>query len=326
MTAITAPVPGGLAALVAKTLAVPQPGDGEILVRVHAAGLNRADLLQREGKYPPPPGASDVLGLEISGEVAAIGPGVIRYAVGDSVVGLVAGGGYAEYCVVHETNALPLPRKYTHVQGAALPEACFTVWPNLFWRGGLARGETVLIHGGSSGIGTTAIQLAHAVGARVITTAGGTAKCAACLKLGADVAIDYRSEDFVARVLEITGGRGADLIIDIVGGEYITRNYRAAAEDGRIVQVSTQQGARTPADFHLLMRKRLTHTGSTLRNRDVAFKAEVAKAVSANVWPLLEMGRISPVIDSTFPLARVADAHARLESGEHFGKVILTVA
>jgi putative PIG3 family NAD(P)H quinone oxidoreductase len=318
-------MPGGPEALVAETRALPVPQEGEILVRVRSAGVNRADLMQREGKYPPPPGASDILGLEIAGEVAAAGHGVIRYGVGDKVVALVAGGGYAEYCTVHETNALQLPKNFTVVQGGALAEALFTVWPNLSWRGRLEPRETVLIHGGSSGIGTTAIQLAKIIGAKVITTAGSAEKCAACLKLGADVAINYRTEDFVERVLAATGGRGADVILDIVGGEYITRNYRAAAEDGRIVQVSTQQGSRVAADFHLLMRKRLTHTGSTLRNRSVAFKAEVAKAVLENVWPMLETGLVAPVVDTTFPLARVADAHRRLESGDHFGKVILTV-
>jgi putative PIG3 family NAD(P)H quinone oxidoreductase len=323
MTAIAAPVPGGPAALVAETRPVPTLRDGEILVRVHAAGVNRPDIMQREGKYPPPPGASDILGLEIAGEVAAIGPNANRHAIGEPLVGLVAGGGYAEYAAVHETNALPLPRDFTMVEGAAIPETYFTVWPNLFQRGRLAAGEWALIHGGSSGIGTTAIQLAHAFGAKVIATAGSGEKCARCVKLGADVAVNYRDEDFVARVKEVTGGHGADVILDMVGGDYVARNYAAAADDGRIVQIATQHGARAEAPFHLLMTKRLTHTGSTLRARPVAFKAEVARAVHANVWPLLESRKVAPVIDSTFPLARAADAHARIESGAHFGKVVL---
>jgi putative PIG3 family NAD(P)H quinone oxidoreductase len=323
MTAIAAPTPGGPEALVAETRPVPTLRDGEILVRVHAAGVNRPDIMQREGKYPPPPGASDILGLEIAGEVAAIGPNANRHAIGEPLVGLVAGGGYAEYAAVHETNALPLPRDFTMVEGAAIPETYFTVWPNLFQRGRLAAGEWALIHGGSSGIGTTAIQLAHAFGAKVIATAGSGEKCARCVKLGADVAVNYRDEDFVARVKEVTGGHGADVILDMVGGDYVARNYAAAADDGRIVQIATQHGARAEAPFHLLMTKRLTHTGSTLRARPVAFKAEVARAVHANVWPLLESRKVAPVIDSTFPLARAADAHARIESGAHFGKVVL---
>jgi putative PIG3 family NAD(P)H quinone oxidoreductase len=325
MTAIAAPRPGGPEALVAETRPLPIPGEGEILVRVHAAGVNRPDIMQREGRYPPPPGASDILGLEIAGEVAALGPNARRYAEGDMVVALIAGGGYAEYAVVHETNALPLPRGFTMVEGAAIPETYFTVWPNLFQRGRLTAGEWALIHGGSSGIGTTAIQLAEALGAKVIATAGSVAKCAQCLKLGADVAVNYREEDFVARVKEATAGHGADVILDMVGGDYVARNYEAAAIDGRIVQIATQHGSRAEAPFHLLMTKRLTHTGSTLRARNVAFKAEVARAVHENVWPLLESRKVAPVIDATFPLARAADAHARLDSGEHFGKVVLTV-
>jgi NADPH2:quinone reductase len=325
MTAIAAPIPGGPKALVAETRPLPEPRSGEILVRVHAAGVNRPDIMQREGRYPPPPGAPKVLGLEIAGEVAALGPEATRFAVGDPVVGLVAGGGYAEYAAVHETNALPLPSGFTMVEGAAIPETYFTVWPNLFQRGRLAAGEWALIHGGSSGIGTTAIQLAKAFGAKVITTAGSAEKCARCLELGADIAVNYREEDFVGRVKDATGGHGADVILDMIGGDYVARNYEAAAEDGRIVQIATQQGARAQAPLHLLMTKRLTHTGSTLRVRSVAFKAEIAEMVHRTVWPLFESRKVAPVIDATFPLDQVAEAHRRLDSGAHFGKVVLTV-
>jgi NADPH2:quinone reductase len=326
MTAIVAPRPGGPEALVAETRPVPVPLSGEILVRVHAAGVNRPDVMQRQGKYPPPPGASDILGLEFAGEVVAQGSDARRFAVGDAVVALVAGGGYAEFAVVQETNALPLPRGFSMIEGAGIPETYFTVWPNLFQRGRLAARETVLIHGGGSGIGTTAIQLAKSFGATVIVTAGNADKCARCVKLGADVAINYRDEDFVARAKEATGGRGVDVILDVVGGDYVARNYEAAAEDGRIVQIATQMGSRPEVPIHVLMMKRLTHTGSTLRVRPVSFKAEVARTVHDNVWPLFEARKVAPVIDSTFPLARVTEAHARIESDAHFGKVVLIVA
>lgn len=325
MTAIVAPRPGGPEALVAETRPMPIPRAGEILVRVMAAGVNRPDVMQRQGKYPPPPGASDILGLEFAGEVVAQGPDARRVAIGDAVVGLVAGGAYAEFTVVHETNALPLPGGFSMIEGAGIPETYFTVWPNLFQRGRLAAGETALIHGGSSGIGTTAIQLAKAFGGTVFTTAGTADKCARCIALGADVAINYRTEDFVARVKEATGGRGVDVILDMVGGDYVGRNYEAAAEDGRIVQIATQLGARVEAPVHLLMTKRLTHTGSTLRIRQVSFKAEVARAVHANVWPLFEARKVAPVIDSTYPFTRAAEAHARIESNAHFGKIVLTM-
>ncbi len=326
MTAIVAPVPGGPEALVAETRPLPVPHDDEILVRVRAAGVNRPDVMQRQGKYPPPPGASDILGLEFAGEVVALGPNAARFALGDAVVGLVAGGGYAEFVAVDESNALPLPRGFSFIEGAAIPETFFTVWPNLFQRGRLVAGETALIHGGGSGIGTTAIQLAKAFGAKVITTAGSAEKCAACVTLGADVAVNYRTEDFVARVREATGGRGTDVVLDIVGGDYVARNYEAAAEDGRVIQIATQLGGRPVVPIHVLMMKRLTHTGSTLRVRSVSFKAEVARAVHDNVWPLFEARKIAPVIDSTYPLARVADALARMEDGAHFGKTVLTVS
>ncbi|MCR4283408.1 MAG: NAD(P)H-quinone oxidoreductase [Bauldia sp.] len=326
MTVIAARAPGRPEVLVPEERPLPALADHEILVRVRAAGVNRPDVMQRQGKYPPPPGASDVIGLEIAGEVAVLGHGASRFKLGDRVTALVPGGGYAEFCKVHETNALPVPEGFSFVEAAAIPETFFTVWPNLFIRGRLAAGETALIHGGSSGVGTTAIQLAKAFGARVIVTAGSAEKCAACLRLRADVAINYAEEDFVARVKEATAGRGADVILDMVGGDYIARNYAAAAEDGRIVQIALQKGARAETDFRLLMTKRLIHTGSTLRPRPVSFKAEVAAVLHEKVWPLLAARKVVPVIDSTFPLVRAADAHARMETSAHVGKIVLTVA
>jgi NADPH2:quinone reductase len=325
MTAIAIASFGGPEVLVPREMALPVPGEGEVLVRVAAAGINRPDVMQRQGKYAPPPGAPDTPGLEIAGHVAALGPGALRWRIGDAVLALVPGGGYAEYCKVHETNALPLPGGFSMVEAAAVPETFFTVWPNLFERGRLVVGETALIHGGSSGIGTTAIQLAKAFGARVVVTAGSAEKCAACVKLGADVAIDYHREDFVERVRQATGGHGADVILDMVGGGYAARNYEAAAEDGRIVQIATQAGAKVEVPLHLLMVKRLTHTGSTLRPRPVAFKAGVAERLKEKVWPLLAARTVVPVIDSTFPLAGAADAHRRMEGSAHIGKIVLTV-
>jgi NADPH2:quinone reductase len=326
MIAIAVRAPGGPEVLTPEERPLPITGDGEILVRVRAAGVNRPDAAQRQGKYPPPPGASDIIGLEIAGEVAALGAGVSRSTLGDKVTALVPGGGYAEYCKVHQTNALPVPGDLSFVEAAAIPETFFTVWSNLFVRGRLTAGEWALIHGGASGIGTTAIQLAKAFGARVIVTAGRAEKCAACVRLGADVAIDYRHEDFVVRVRDATSGHGADVILDMVGGDYVARNYAAAAEDGRIVQIATQKGPRAESDFRLMMAKRLTHTGSMLRPRPVSFKAEVAAALHEHVWPLLAARKVVPVIDSTFALTEAAAAHARLESSAHFGKIVLTVA
>lgn len=325
MTAIAISAAGGPRVLKPEKRNVPELGQGEILIRVRAAGVNRPDVAQRKGVYPPPPGASDLPGLEVSGEVAAVGEGVSRWRVGDEVCALTPGGGYAEYAKVHETNALPLPAGFTFTEAAALPETFFTVWHNVFERGALKKGETFLVHGGSSGIGTTAIQLASAFGAYVLTTAGSDEKCAACLKLGADRAINYRSEDFVAVAKEATGGRGADLILDMVGGDYVARNYDAAAVDGRIVQIATQGGAVASADFAKLMVKRLTHTGSTLRPRTVEFKAAVAAALEAQVWPLLASRRVAPVMDMIFPLREAWRAHERMEEGEHVGKIVLDV-
>jgi NADPH2:quinone reductase len=281
--------------------------------------------MQRMGLYPPPPGAPDIPGLEIAGEVVACGTGVTRWKEGDRVMALVVGGGYAEFCIAHESHALPVPAGLSLTEAAAIPETFFTVWYNAFERGRLAARETLLVHGGSSGIGTTAIQLAAAFGARVITTAGTAEKCEACRKLGADVAINYKTEDFVAVTKQATGDRGADLVLDIVGGDYIDRNYEAAAVEGRIVQIAFQSSSRATVDFRRLMFKRLTHTGSTLRARSVADKGAIARAVEAKVLPLIAAGRVKPVIDSTFPLREAAAAHARMESSQHIGKIVLTL-
>jgi len=326
MKAIGIPSPGPYEALIVEERPVPAPSGRQVLVRVHAAGVNRPDVFQRLGNYPPPPGAPDIPGLEIAGEVAARGPDAAAFAVGDRVTALVPGGGYAEYCLVDERNALPLPAGFSMIEGAAIPETFFTVWPNVFERGGLKPGETLLVHGGASGIGTTAIQLAHAFGSRVIVTAGDEAKCAACRKLGADVAINYRTADFVAAVKEATGGAGADVILDMVGGDYVNRNYEAARVEGRIVQIATLNGLPDKANIALLMQKRLTHTGSTLRPRAVEFKAAVAATLREKVWPLLAARKIAPVIDSTFPLAEAPEAHARIDDPAHFGKIVLTIA
>ena len=325
MTAITIKSPGGPEMLVPEERSVPAPGPSELLVKVRAAGVNRPDVMQRKGQYPPPPGAPDIPGLEIAGEVIAAGDKVSRWRVGDKVCALVAGGGYAEYCLADEATALPVPTGFSFVEAAALPETFMTVWHNVFERGGLKAGETLLVHGGSSGIGTTAIMLAKAFGARVIVTAGSPEKGAACRKLGADLAVDYNKEDFVAATKQATGGRGADLILDMVGGDYVDRNYEAAAVDGRVVQIATQKGTKVTVDLRRLMLKRLTHTGSTLRARPVADKGAIARALEAKVWPLLAAGKIKPVIDSIFPLAQAADAHARMESSAHIGKIMLEV-
>ncbi|MDH4987689.1 NAD(P)H-quinone oxidoreductase [Aminobacter anthyllidis] len=325
MLAVAISQPGGPRVLKAEKRDLPELGAGEILIRVHAAGVNRPDVQQRKGAYPAPPGASDLPGLEVSGEVAVLGEGVTRWRIGDQVCALTPGGGYAEYAKVHESNALPVPAGFTFTEAAAVPETFFTVWHNVFERGALKPGETLLIHGGSSGIGTTAIQLASAFGAYVIATAGSQDKCAACLKLGADRAINYRNEDFVEAVKDATGGKGADVILDMVGGDYVGRNYSAAAVDGRIVQIATQGGAVASTDFAKLMVKRLTHTGSTLRPRTTAFKGAIAAALEAQVWPLLATRRVAPVMDMIFPLKEAWRAHERMEEGEHIGKIVLDV-
>ena len=325
MTAVAISTPGGPMVLKPEKRDVPAPEAGEILIRVHAAGVNRPDVMQRKGAYPPPPGASDLPGLEVAGEVAALGEGAARWRVGDQVCALTPGGGYAEYVKVHASNALPLPAGFTYTEAAAVPETYFTVWHNVFERGALKAGETVLIHGGASGIGTTAIQLASALGSYVIATAGSVEKCEACLKLGADRAVNYREEDFVKAVKEATGGKGANVILDMVGGDYVGRNYDAAAVEGRIVQIATQTGAVASADFSKLMVKRLVHTGSTLRPRTVEFKAAVATALETQVWPLLATRRVAPVMDMIFPLKEAWRAHERMEEGDNIGKIVLDV-
>ena len=315
--------PGGPEVLVPARRAEPVPGEGEIVIRVAWAGVNRPDALQRAGAYAPPPGASDLPGLEASGHVAAVGPGVTRWREGDAVCALLPGGGYAEYVTTPAAHALPVPDGMDLRAAACLPETFFTVWTNVFERGGLQAGERFLVHGGSSGIGTTAIQLAAARGARVFTTAGNDEKCAACTRLGAERAINYREEDFV----EILRGEGgADLILDMVGGDYMPRNIKALANDGRLVQIAFLQGPKVELNFAEMMVRRLTITGSTLRPQSVAAKAHIAAALEAEVWPLLSSGRIAPVIDAEFPLEEAASAHARMESSAHIGKIVLKVA
>ncbi len=324
MTAIGIKAPGGPEVLVPEERPVPSPGDGEILVQVEAAGANRPDVMQRKGLYPPPPGASDIPGLEIAGQIVGFGSGVKRWNVGDRVMALVSGGGYAEYCVAHASHAMPVSG-LEMVQAAAIPETFFTVWHNVFERGGLKEGETLLLHGGTSGIGTTAIQLAKQFGARVIVTAGSEEKCEACRKLGADVAINYRTQDFVAATKEATAAKGADVILDMVGGEYINRNYEAANVEGRIVQIAFQGGPKAEVNFMRLMLKRLHHTGSTLRARSVADKGAIRQAVEEHALPLIAAGKVRPVIYRTFPLRQAAEAHALMESSAHIGKIVLTL-
>jgi putative PIG3 family NAD(P)H quinone oxidoreductase len=325
MTAVAITTPGGPEVLKATSVPTPKPGPGQVLVKVAAAGVNRPDVAQRMGAYPPPAGHSPLPGLEIAGTVAAAGEGVSRWKAGDKVCALVNGGGYAEYCIAEETAALPIPGGLDLVQAAAVPETFFTVWNNVFERGSLKAGEWLLVHGGSSGIGTTAIQLARAFGARVIATAGSADKCKACLDLGADKAINYRAEDFVAVTREATGGKGADVILDMVGGDYVEKNIIAAAEDGRVVQIATLGGADVKINIARLMMKRITLTGSTLRPRTREVKAGFARALEAKVWPLIAAGKVKVVMDSTFPLAQAAEAHRRLESSQHIGKIVLTV-
>ena len=324
MTVIGIKAPGGPEMLIPEERAVPSPGAGEILVKVAAAGVNRPDVMQRKGNYPPPPGAPDTPGPEIAGEIVALGPNVKRWKIGDRVFALVPGGGYAEYCLAHESHALPLSG-LPMVEAAAIPETFFTVWHNMVERGGLKSGETFLIHGGSSGIGTAAIQIAKQLGAKVIITAGSAEKCDACRKLGADVAINYKTEDFVAATKAATADKGADLILDMVGGDYITRNYEAAAVEGRIVQIAFQGKSKATADYRILMVKRLHHTGSTLRTRPIADKAAIARAVEDTVLPMLIAGTVKPVIYKTFPLREASSAHALMESSEHIGKIVLTL-
>jgi NADPH2:quinone reductase len=324
MTAIGIKAPGGPEVLAPEERPVPTPGEGELLIRVRAAGVNRPDVMQRKGLYPPPPGASEIPGLEIAGEIAALGPAIKRWKEGDRVMALVSGGGYAEYCVATATHTLPVSGLPLD-EAAAVPETFFTVWHNVFERGALKAGETFLVHGGSSGIGTTAIQLAKQFGATVFTTAGSDDKCQACRDLGADLAINYKSEDFVAACKKATNGNGVNVILDMVGGDYIERNYEAAAVEGRIVQIAFQGGPKSTVNFMRMMLKRLHHTGSTLRSRSVADKAAIARAVEEKVLPLLASGKVKPLLYKTFPLKDAAAAHALMESSTHIGKIVLTV-
>ena len=324
MTAIEIAEPGGPEVLRPVERPRPEPGHGEVLVRVAAAGVNRPDVLQRKGGYPPPPGAPDIPGLEIAGTVAALGAGVSEWKEGDALCALVTGGGYAEYCTAPAAQCLPVPAGFDMVKAAALPETFFTVWTNVFQRARLAGGERFLVHGGSSGIGTTAIQIAVARGGRVFATAGSAEKCAACERLGAERAINYRDEDFVAVVKELTQGEGVDVILDMVGGDYIARDIAALRPEGRLVLIAFLGGSKAELDFLPLMLKRITVTGSTLRPRSIEEKGAIAAELRAEVWPLLDAGTIAPVIDSTYPLADAAEAHRRMDSGAHIGKIVLT--
>jgi NADPH2:quinone reductase len=324
MTAIAIPTPGGPEALVPQRRPVPKPGVGELLIKVAAAGVNRPDVLQRQGNYAPPPGATDIPGLEIAGEVVASGGQTGPWKIGDKLCALVAGGGYAEYCLAPAPQCLPIPRGLDLVRAAAIPETFFTVWTNVFERGALKPGEFLLVHGGTSGIGTTAIQLAAQLGSRVIATAGGADKAAACRSLGAERAVDYRKEDFVEAVMEVTQGKGANVILDMVGGDYFARNLKCLAVEGRIVQIAFLKGGKVELDLGPLMVKRQTLTGSTLRPRSVAEKGAIANALKDRVWPLIEAGRVQPILFKTFPLTEASAAHRLMESSAHIGKIVLT--
>ncbi len=304
---------------------MPQPGPGEVLIRVAAAGVNRPDVMQRKGRYPPPPGASDLPGLEVAGTIERVGDGVTEWRGGDAVCALVAGGGYAEYCVAPAPQCLPVPTSLDMVAAAAIPETFFTVWTNVFERGRLQPGESALFHGGSSGIGTTAIQLADAHGATVYVTAGSDEKCRACERLGAARAINYRTDDFAEAIAGLTGGRGVDLILDIMGASYLDRNLRSLAIEGRLVEIGLMGGTEAPLDVERLLRRRLTITGSTLRPRSVEEKSAIAAALLEQVWPLLERGRVKPIVYRTFPLRDAAEAHRVMETSEHIGKLVLTM-
>lgn len=323
MMAIEIEKPGGPEVLVPVTRPMPKPGAGELLVKVAAAGVNRPDTLQRRGLYNPPPGASDLPGLELAGKVVGLGADVGGWKIGDPVTALVAGGGYAQYATAPAPQCLPVPKGLTMIEAAAIPETFFTVWTNVFERGRLQRGETFLVHGGASGIGTAAIQLARARGARVFATAGDGAKCRACEKLGAELCVNYRAADFVEVLMKATGGTGIDAILDMVGGDYTARNLKLLAMEGRLVQIAFLKSPKIELDIEQLMRKRLTLTGSTLRPRSVAEKGAIAAALKREVWPLIAAGKVKPVIFQTFPLAAAADAHRLMESGSHTGKIVL---
>ncbi|MES0881355.1 NAD(P)H-quinone oxidoreductase [Roseibium sp. SCP14] len=325
MSAIAISEPGGPEVLKSETRAMPVVDPHEILIRVVAAGVNRPDVLQRKGAYPPPKGASDLPGLEVAGEVVFCGKDVKRHKVGDMVTALAPGGGYATYCKVPGGHALPIPQSLSVIEAAALPETFFTVWTNVFDRCGLSSGERFLVHGGTSGIGTTAVQLAKAFGAEVFTTVGSDEKAQAVRKLGADHVINYRDQAFEKTILELTDGKGVDVILDMVGGDYVERNWKAAAVEGRICQIATLNGIAENVNFSRLMVKRLTHTGSTLRPRSDAFKTAIAQSLEDKVWPLIESGKVGPVMDSTFPFTQAAEAHKRMESSGHIGKIVLTM-
>ncbi len=325
MTAIDPAGPGGPEVLVPVERPVPAPGAGEVLIRVRAAGVNRPDVLQRLGLYPMPPGAPSIPGLEVAGEVVALGDGVVRLMVGQPVCALIAGGGYAEYAVAPEGQCLPIPRGFSMVEAASLPETYFTVWSNLFDRAYADAGDTVLIHGGTSGIGVAAIQLAKAFGLTAIVTAGSDAKCDAARGIGADVAINYKTSDFVEGVKSATGGKGVDIVLDMVGGDYLPRNIACLAESGRLVTIAVQRGATGELNLGTVMRKRLTLTGSTLRPRSVGFKTALADSLAKDVWPLFDHGKLKPIIDRVYPLAEATEAHRRMEAGDHIGKIVLTV-
>ncbi len=324
MQAIEIAEAGGPEVLRITDFPVPEPGDGEVLIKVMAAGVNRPDVMQRLGLYPPPPGAPDIPGLEVAGTVAALGPNASGVQEGDAVCALVIGGGYAEYCVAPASLCLAVPEALSTVQAAAIPETFFTVWTNVFDRGRLTSGESLLVHGGSSGIGTTAIQLAKAFGSTVYVTAGSEEKCQACLELGADAAINYRDEDFVERISELTNERGVDVILDMIGGDYLPRNLKSLAVEGRIVQIALQGGPKVEMNLLPIMLKRLTLTGSTLRPRTVAQKAMIAHSLREKVWPLVESGKVRPIIHATFPLAQASEAHRMMESSQHIGKIVLS--
>ncbi len=326
MTAIGYEVPGAPEVLRPVSLPVPAPGPGEVLVKVAFAGVNRPDVVQRQGNYPPPPGASPIPGLEISGTVVALGEGVGELVAGQPVCALVSGGGYAEYCLARADHCLPVPEGLSMEDAAALPETLFTVWHNVFERGYAREGETILVHGGTSGIGTMAIMLGRYFGLTVIVTCGSPEKCARALEIGAAHAIDYRASDFVAEVARITGGRGVDLVLDMVAGGYVPRNLKCLAEDGRHVTIAVQGGAKAEINMAVVMSRRYTLTGSTLRPRSDGFKALLAQEIATQVWPLVEEGALRPVMDTRFPLDQAARAHARMEQGDHVGKIVLEVA
>jgi NADPH:quinone reductase len=326
MRAVEITQPGAPDVLVECSRPVPQAAAGEVLIKVAAAGINRPDVLQRQGNYAPPPGATDIPGLEVAGEIIALGSGVTEWKIGDKVCALVAGGGYAEYCVAPAVQCLPIPKSLSMVEAAALPETFFTVWSNVFDRAKLSAGETFMVQGGSSGIGTTAIQLARAMGHRVFATAGSDEKCAACVKLGAEKAVNYKTQDFVEEIKKHTNGKGVDVILDMVAGDYIPREVKCLADDGRLVLIAFLRGPLAQMDFKEVLMRRLTITGSTLRPRPIAFKGAIAQNLRDKVWPLIEAGKIKPVMHSTFALKDASKAHALMESSEHIGKIVLTLA